>query len=48
MLEVEHLCDHVALVNKGQIVTEGKPQDLKDKFGSQNLEEVFAKVVGFA
>ena len=48
MLEVEHLCDRVALVNKGQIVAEGKPQELKDTYGSQNLEEVFAKVVGFA
>jgi ABC-2 type transport system ATP-binding protein len=48
MLEVEHLCDRVALVNKGQIVAEGKPQELKQKYGSLNLEEVFAKVVGFA
>ena len=48
MLEVEHLCDRVALLNKGRIVTEGKPQELKEKFGSANLEEVFAKVVGLA
>jgi ABC-2 type transport system ATP-binding protein len=46
MLEVEHLCDRVALVDKGKIVAEGKSQDLKEKFGSANLEEVFAKVVG--
>ena len=48
MLEVEHLCERVALLNKGKIVAEGKPQQLKEKFGSANLEEVFAKVVGFA
>jgi ABC-2 type transport system ATP-binding protein len=48
MLEVEHLCEQVALLNKGRIVAEGRPQELKDKFGSPNLEEVFAKVVGFA
>jgi len=48
MLEVEHLCDRVALLNKGKIVAEGKPQELKERFGSANLEEVFAKVVGFA
>jgi ABC-2 type transport system ATP-binding protein len=48
MLEVEHLCEQVALLNKGRIVAEGRPQELKDKFGSTNLEEVFAKVVGFA
>jgi ABC-2 type transport system ATP-binding protein len=48
MLEVEHLCERVALVNRGKIVVEGKPEELKEKFGSQNLEEVFAKVVGLA
>ncbi len=48
MLEVEHLCDRVTLLNKGKIVAEGKPSELKEKFESVNLEEVFAKVVGFA
>ena len=48
MLEVEHLCDRVALLNKGKIVAEGSPQHLKEEFESTNLEEVFAKVVGFA
>jgi len=48
MLEVEHLCDRVALLNKGKIVAEGTPRELKEKFGSVNLEEVFAKVVGLA
>ena len=48
MLEVEHLCDRVALLNEGVIVAEGKPQELKRKFESENLEEVFAKVVGLA
>jgi len=48
MLEVEHICDRVALLNKGKIVAEGKPQELKENFASANLEEVFAKVVGLA
>ena len=48
MLEVEHLCGRVALLNKGKPVAEGKPQELKEKFASANLEEVFAKVVGLA
>jgi len=48
MLEVEHLCDRVALLNRGRIVAEGRPQELKERFGGANLEEVFAKVVGFA
>ena len=48
MLEVEYLCDRVALVNKGKIAVEGEPQELKGQYESQNLEEVFAKVIGYA
>ena len=48
MLEVEYLCDRVSLLNKGKIMVEGQPQQLKVKFNSTNLEEVFAKVVGYA
>lgn len=48
MLEVEYLCDRVALINKGKIVVEGEPAQLKTQYHSQNLEEVFAKVIGYA
>lgn len=48
MLEVEFLCDRVALINKGKIILEGKPAELKQQHSSQNLEEVFAKVIGYA
>jgi ABC-2 type transport system ATP-binding protein len=48
MLEVEYLCDRVALIHKGKLVVEGEPKTLKTKYNSENLEEVFAKVVGFA
>ena len=48
MLEVEHLCNKVALINKGRLVAEGSPQELKEKYGCPNLEEVFARVVRFA
>ncbi len=48
MLEVEYLCDRVALINRGKIVVEGKSDELKKKYQSENLEEVFAKVVGYA
>jgi ABC-type Na+ transport system ATPase subunit NatA len=36
----------VALINKGKIVAEGSPAELKKKVNAPNLEEVFAKVVG--
>lgn len=48
MLEVEHLCERVALMNKGNVVAEGEPQKLKEQYESSNLEEVFAKVVKLA
>jgi ABC-2 type transport system ATP-binding protein len=48
MLEVEHLCGRVALINKGKIVAEGSPAELKKNANVSNLEEVFAKVVGLA
>jgi len=48
MLEVDYLCDRVVLLNKGKIVAEGSPKQLKEKFESKNLEEVFAKVVKIA
>lgn len=46
MLEVEFLCDRIALINNGEIVEMGKPEELKKKFAASNIEEVFAEVVG--
>jgi len=48
MLEVEYLCDRVAIVNKGKVIIEGSPDELKTKHKAVNLEEVFGEVVGFA
>ncbi len=48
MLEVEYLCNRVALINNGRIVAEGSPEELKKRLDVTNLEEGFAKVVGFA
>jgi ABC-2 type transport system ATP-binding protein len=47
MLEVEYLCDRVALLNKGKVIIEGTPKELKTKHNAVNLEEVFGEVVGF-
>jgi ABC-2 type transport system ATP-binding protein len=45
MLEVEYLCDRIALIAEGVIIEEGKPKDLKQKYNAENIEEVFMKVV---
>ena len=41
---VERLCDHVAIINQGRIVTEGAVKDLRA--GTETLEDVFVRVVG--
>jgi len=45
MLEVEFLCDRIALIDEGKIVEEGKPKMLMQKYGAKNIEEVFTEVV---
>lgn len=41
---VERLCDRVAIIHEGRIVTEGTLDDLRA--GSETLEDVFVRVVG--
>jgi len=48
MLEVEFLCDRVAIIDQGSILVEGVPSELKDQFGASNLEEVFMEAVKHA
>jgi len=45
MLEVEFLCDRIALIAEGKIVETGKPKDLMNKYNARNIEEVFTSVV---
>ena len=45
MLEVELLCDRIALINNGKIVEIGTPGELKRKHNCNNIEDVFVKVV---
>ena len=45
MLEVEFLCDRIALIDKGLILENGTPQELKEKYSSKNIEEVFINAI---
>jgi len=45
MLEVEFLSDRVALIDRGQILDAGTPQELKEKYQAPNLEIVFKSSV---
>ncbi len=44
MLEVELLCDRIALIHDGVIVEIGTPAELKAKHHASNIEEVFMAV----
>lgn len=45
MLEVEFLCDRIALIDTGFIVETGSPEELKKKYDASNIEDVFTQVV---
>lgn len=45
MLEVELLCDRIALIDNGKIVEIGTPDELKRRHNCNNIEDVFVKVV---
>lgn len=44
MRDVEEVCDRVLFMNKGNIIAEGSPQQVIDKFQQKSLEEVFIQV----
>ena len=44
MREVERLCDSVFMMKDGTIIDQGTPENLIDKHGRNNLEEVFLKL----
>jgi len=44
MAEVERLCRQVLMMKEGQIVDRGSPEELIDRYGRTNLEEVFLQI----
>lgn len=46
MSEAEKLCDVIGLIHKGRLVAEGSLEELRERFGHQDLEEVFIRAVG--
>ena len=45
MLEVELMCERIALINQGKIVALGAPEELKKRYRVENIEEVFTQLV---
>lgn len=46
MSEVEKLCDTIGIIHNGRLVAEGSLDQLRARFGEQDMEEVFVKAVG--
>lgn len=47
MDEAERFCTHIAIIDMGKIVTEGKPADLIKSYpGCSNLEDIFLMLTG--
>ncbi len=44
MLEIEFLSDRMGIMNDGKLLACGAPSELKNKFSTDNLEEVFIKL----
>ncbi len=44
MNEVERLCSSVLMMNNGSIIDQGSPENLINKHGRKNMEEVFLKL----
>ena len=46
MSEVEKLCDVIGIVHGGRLRAEGSLQELRTRFGHQDMEEIFVSAVG--
>lgn len=46
MKEVEKLCDRIGIIHKGQLVECGTVEELKTKYGDDDLEEIFVRLAG--
>jgi sodium transport system ATP-binding protein len=46
MREVEKLCDRVAIIHRGRILATGTVEELVERYGQPDIEEVFFKLIG--
>ena len=45
MSEAEKLCDTIGIIHNGRILAEGSLAELRQRYGEQELEEIFVRVV---
>jgi len=46
MKEVDKLCDRIGIIHKGKLVEIGTVDGLKEKYGDEDLEEIFIRLAG--
>ena len=46
MSEVEKLCDTIGIIHHGRLVAEGALEQLRQRFGDSEMEEIFIRAVG--
>lgn len=46
MQEISLLCDHIAIINEGKVVTEGSIEEILTKTGQTDFEEAFVIAIG--
>jgi sodium transport system ATP-binding protein len=46
MSEAEKLCDRIGIIHNGRLLAEGSLQELRMRYGHEDLEEIFIRVVG--
>ncbi|HEX2946230.1 MAG TPA: ATP-binding cassette domain-containing protein [Clostridia bacterium] len=46
MSEVDKLCDRIGIIHKGRLVETGTVEGIKEKYGDDDLEEIFVRLAG--
>lgn len=46
MQEVAALCDRIVIISHGRLTASGTPDELRERFGEQDLEEIFVRAIG--
>ena len=44
--EADRICDRLVIMDNGEIVTEGSPAELRERYGQPTLEDVFLEITG--
>lgn len=45
MTIAERMCDRIAFINEGKIIKEGNIEDIKELYGSKDLEEIYFNLI---